>query len=321
MSEQILVGDVGGTKVRLALAKRAEGRITLDSVAVMQGDDFDRFEHAIVDYLTDHQARPDVALFALAGPVAADGSLKMTNRDWPVIQPRALADDVGLRSVRLVNDFAAMARAIPEAPAESFETIIDAPGIPGAATLVTGPGTGFGVSILVALPGGRWRVVTGQGGHAAFPPRTKREAQFLAIMQAKHGYVSNEMVVAGRWLPAVHEAVCALHGQPHTPTSPQDLLDAAAAGEPVAEEVCLLRACAVMGAIGDAALIAGAQAGVVLTGTVAERIADWLRRPEAVARFHERASETAFMAPIPVRVMSAELAPLVGASALYFEDV
>ncbi|WP_300425351.1 glucokinase, partial [uncultured Hyphomonas sp.] len=41
MGEPVLVGDVGGTNVRFALAKRADGKIEIEEFAKLAGDNFD----------------------------------------------------------------------------------------------------------------------------------------------------------------------------------------------------------------------------------------------------------------------------------------
>lgn len=321
MSASMLVGDVGGTNCRFAVARRDDkGAIALAHLMRFANDDFPDFGRALHAYLGRLAGEvPARALFALAGPPDETGAITLTNRDWPTIRPGDLSSIAGFGEVTLVNDFAAMARAVPEMPADAFETILDGTGKPGAPILVTGPGTGFGISTLLPARGGGWHVLTGEGGHAAYAPRTLREAEIAARLAAGHGFVSTESVVSGAWLQPVFEVVSALHGQPPATLSPAEILARATAGEPVCAEVCELRAAAIMGAAGDAALITGAQGGVVLTGGVAERMGRWLRARQAEARFRQRGARTDWMAEIPVRVLHAAEAPLVGAAALAFD--
>ena len=317
----VLVGDVGGTSVRFALARRDHGgAIRLDAFTKLQNDDFSSFDKALNSYLDGVSDRPARALFALAGPPRSDGSIQLTNRDWPLVAPLDVASRCGIETVRLVNDFAAMSRAIPEMPDTAFETVLDGEASPGAPIVVTGPGTGFGVGTLIPLQTGGYHVLTGEGGHAAYAAHTVREADIAEHLAARHGYVSTEMIVSGAWLHPVYEVIADLHNQPVEALSAGEMLDRASAGDPVCEELCRFRARAIMGAAGDVALITGGRGGVVLTGGVAERMVPWLQAPEARDRFRERGSHAAYMTPIPVRVLKSPEAPVIGAAALLFDE-
>lgn len=319
MSKPVLVGDVGGTKVRLALAHSELGHIELDDIRIYDDPAIDNFETAIGRFLDETGAKPDFALFALAGPIDEDGSIRLTNRSWPRVSPKSLQSRFDMSRVSIVNDFAAMARAIPEIPRNCFESVIESHIAPDAPILVTGPGTGFGVSTLIRSVTGGWRVMTGEGGHATFAPRNPREAAIRDVIGRTHGHVSIEMIVSGRWLMPVYEAICELEGLPVRNLTPQDMLNLADEADPVCLEVCTVRANAILGAIGDNALITGANGGVVLTGGVAERMTKWLRSPDAIARFHERGPMSYYLAHTPVSVLVHNEAPLIGAAALAIE--
>lgn len=316
MSKPVLVGDVGGTKVRLALASSSLSHVSLDDVRVYSDPNIPSLSDAIAIYLEETGETPQSALFALAGPIAEDGSVSLTNRTWPRVVPSEIAARFDLQRAQIVNDFAAMARAIPEIPKACFEPIIKSRNAPDGPILVTGPGTGMGVSTLIRSLTGGWCVMTGEGGHAAFAPRDMREAAIRDVIARTQNYVSVEMIVSGRWLMPVYEAICELEGVTPEDVSPQSILDRANAGDEVCVNVCQFRANALMGAVGDAALITGAHAGVVLTGGVAERMVKWLRSPEAVDRFHERGPMSPFLSHTPVSVLMHDEAPLIGAAAL-----
>lgn len=316
MSDVVLVGDVGGTNCRFALAHREGAAIQLNEVRKFKNDDYSAFGEALSAYLNLIDQTPKRALFALAGPPQPDGSIKLVNRDWPRVHPGELAEAARLDSVTLVNDFAAMARSMPELPDEAFETVRPGTHEPGAPVIVTGPGTGFGVGTLIELEGGDYQVLTGEGGHAAFSASSVREAALAERMTTEYGYVSTEMIVSGAWLQPVFDHVSDMHGQPREALTPNDILSRAEAGDPVCEEVCTLRARAIMGAAGDLVLINGGRGGVVLTGGVAERMTDWLTSPEALARFEQRGSHTAYMTNVPIHVLRDSTAALIGAAAL-----
>ena len=319
MTNRVLVGDVGGTNVRFGVAEDSASGITIHDFLKMPGDDFGGFEDALEQYLEETDVRASLpAVFALAGP-PVDGIVKLTNRDWHVSE-QDLIKRFGHPSVHLANDFTAMARAVPELDRSHFELI--KPGItrPGAPIVVAGPGTGFGVATLLPLYGNRWRVMSGEGGFMTYAPRTDIEIKLTAYLSRKYDFVYNELVCAGVGLDDVHEGLCEIFGKPYEPKSPSDMLELAAAGDDLFRELCYIRARGTMSAVGDLVLANGARGGVVLAGGVSERLAVYLKSPDAMARFAERGRNSAFVAECPIHLMHDPVAPLIGAAALYLKD-
>lgn len=321
MPGTVLVGDIGGTHVRFGRARLGfAGHPEVGDIAVMPGNRFQTFDDALNMYLGQlGHLRPHEALFAFAGPVQ-DGIVHLTNRDW-IVDSHDLAKQTGLERIRLVNDYAAMARSIPELGDDSFRLLHEGRG-PGERSpiLVAGPGTGLGMATL--LPEGErgWRVITGEGGHAAFAPRSEREWDLSKRLKAKQGYVSKELVLSGSGLNAVHQALCDIDGVEWNPTSPAEILRRAGVGDALCRDICEIRAGVTLDALGDAALINGTRGGVVITGGVAERLVDWLTQPKALSRFFDRGLMSEYMKPIPIRLLMESEAALIGAAALHFDE-
>lgn len=322
MADAVLVGDIGGTNVRFAIARRGFARHpSVTDVCVMPGDDFETFDDALGAYCEDVGARlPERALIALAGPVD-EGRVKLTNRDW-VVDSRRLSDTCGLLSVRLVNDYAAMARAIPELPDSAFRVLrAGEPDQDGRdPILVSGPGTGLGMATLIPVGSTGWKVLTGEGGHAAFAPHTLREWQLYEKLSHTYDYVSRELILSGSGLKAVHKALCEIDGVAWDEIPPGEMLKRARAGDPICRDICQIRARGTLYALGDAALMNGTRGGVVITGGVAERLEEWLAEPEAIDRFLHRGPMSDYMTPIPIRLLLSGEAALIGAAALYFDE-
>ncbi|MBO6687879.1 MAG: glucokinase [Hyphomonas sp.] len=321
MPDTVLVGDIGGTNVRFGRARLGfAGHPEVGDIAVMPGDSFRTFHDALSMYLSQlGNKRPHQALFAFAGPVR-DGVVQLTNRNW-IVDSHDLVERTGLERIRLVNDYAAMARSIPELTDESFRLLHDGH-VPDERSpiLVAGPGTGLGMATL--LPEGErgWRVMTGEGGHAAFAPRSEREWELTKRLKTVHGYVSKELVLSGSGLNAVHRALCDIDGIAWELTPPADIMRRAEAGDALCRDICEIRAGATLDALGDAALINGTRGGVVITGGVAERLVDWLAQPRALSRFFDRGPMSHYMEPIPIRLLMESEAALIGAAALHFDE-
>jgi len=314
MDAPLLVGDVGGTHVRFALAERRDGAWRIEAFRIFPGSDFTTFEDALRAYLDKTGVRAARACLAIAGPVQ-HGQGRLTNRGW-LVSARALEAGFGIPDVLVVNDFVAMARSVPELGADAFETIL--PGIPveTAPVIVAGPGTGFGVATLVPA-GGSWSVLSGEGGHARYAPQTDIEHELARLLARDRGYVSNELVASGSGLDEVHAAFCEMFGRAEETLTPAEMRTRADAGDPMYRALIELRALAVMGYAGDLALINGALGGVVLAGGVAERIADFLKTPAAADRFASRGPMSDYLKTCPVRLMHHPSAPLIGAAAYF----
>lgn len=318
MQGEILVGDIGGTNARFAVAGRREGKISIEHFLKVPGEAFASFEDALRHYFAQTGARPSACCLALAGPVD-DQQVTLTNRQWRV-SASSLKACFGFEDVRLINDFHAMARAVPEYATESFEVILPGTAKRGAPILVTGPGTGFGVATLLTSPDGRWSVVSGEGGHMAYAPRTDIEHELTRLLKRDYDYVSNELVASGSGLDEVHRAFCEIYGREWQELSPVEMRKRADEGDEMFKTLIEVRALAVMGAAGDLVLANGALGGVVLAGGVSERLSGFLGTPQARQRFVSRGPMSQYLENCPVWLMRDAAAPLIGAAAYYEQN-
>ena len=124
----LLVGDIGGTNARFALASSdAPG---YSDELVLNCAEFESANDAIRHYLTSIDApSPDTICLAAAGPIV-DQRVQFTNNDW-VITATELAADFSTDAVKLLNDFEAIAYAVPLIPASDCLPI----GLPEARVL------------------------------------------------------------------------------------------------------------------------------------------------------------------------------------------
>jgi glucokinase len=315
MDGGLLVGDVGGTNARFALAVQRGVWLRIERFEALAGEDYQAFGDALRHYLDQTSVRAEAACIAVAGPVR-DGRVHLTNRDW-TISEADIRKTLGVARALLINDFVAMARSVPELEPDAFELIFDGEPVVAAPLIVCGPGTGFGVSTLVPEVNGRWRVLAGEGGHIAYAPRTALERELAGILARDHGYVSNELVASGSGLDEVHSAFCEIYGVAKAALTPGEMRARADAGDAMYRALIEVRALAVMGAAGDLVLATGALGGVVLAGGVSERLGDFLKTPVARERFVSRGPMSDYLERCPVRLLHDPVAPLVGAAAYF----
>ncbi|MBY0423226.1 MAG: glucokinase, partial [Parvularculaceae bacterium] len=270
MSAPLLVGDLGGTNARFAVAEREGDRVRLLHRATLRTHDFESVEAAAGRFLDGWEgARPRRAVFAVAGPVEAE-IIAFTNAAW-TIRRAGLAERLGVDAVAIVNDFAAMALGAVHAEPAAFAAIKPGEAVADAPVVVTGPGTGLGLAVVHRLAD-EPRITATEGGHAAFAPRDDKEIEVLKFIRREFDYVSFERILSGQGLVVLHRALCAVDGRARVTLAPEDVTAAALAkSHPVAVEAARMF-CNILGAFaGDVALIHGARGGVVL--------ADILPRP------------------------------------------
>lgn len=307
-----LVGDIGGTNCRLALARPGAGSPEFLASRTLLCADYPTFEAALSTYLAD-AGRPVVvnAAVAVAGPVVA-GAVAMTNHPWSITEDQ-LSAALGGGAARLINDYAALAYAAPSLSGTDLLPIGPRLHGPAEGTIaVMGAGTGFGVSALVR-DGGTEAVLVGEGGHAAFAPGDEVEVEIRRFLAGRHGRVSIERILSGPGLLGLHQALSHIDGTAPCFHSPESVAAAAVEGD-ARGLAATMRFCAVLGAVaGDFALAYGAKGGVQIAGGVSQKL---LATPAGAAfrpRFEDKGRFRSYLAEIPTNVVAHPHAALVGA--------
>ena len=207
-----LIGDIGGTNARFALADAILG---YRDAEILQCADFDSSITAIRHYLDSVDApAPEVICLAAAGPVV-DGRVSFTNNHW-VLDVAELANDFGIDDIILINDFEAIAWSIPALAAEDCMTI----GLPAPRSLdgpdfsvaVAGPGTGLG-AVGLKKHGGQLIPIPGEGSHSGFAPENQVQIEILKALRERFSRVSFERLVSGPGIENLYWALCLVHGE------------------------------------------------------------------------------------------------------------
>src|SRR5262245_24497762 len=298
MTESLLA-DIGGSKSRFALANSA-GRP--ERIAVIDNDTVADLDTAVASYLEETGARPRAATLAVAGPVDGE-EVVLTNRTAWRFRRGDLAKRYGFSRLRVVNDFEAIAWALPRL--DTAETLPLGAPVPlrAGAKLVLGPGTGLGVAALIPI-NGSWHVVASEGGHAAFGPQAADEVELFARLREEYGTVSAERVLSGPGLVRLARAFdpdAARH-------APETIAASALAREPAAQAAARLFA-RLLGRF-------AALGGVYVTGGVASGLAPLLGEPAFRAAFEAHPPYEALLRAIPTLLITCEQPGLIGCAAL-----
>lgn len=313
----LLVGDVGGTNARFAIARVVDGRPVLEHHESFPAERHPTFLEGVAAFLDGCAVKPTEGVIAVAGPVT-NGEIDLTNSPWRVSE--AELQTLGLNPVRLINDFEAQAWGAPLVQGPELASLGGPDeGDPHAAIAVLGPGTGFGVSALVRDAHGNEMAMPSEGGHACFAPGDAIEDEILRILRRRYGRVSIERLICGPGLLNLHRALAEIDGRESHIEDPA-LITAEALATPNSPcGATLARFCAILGCVaGDIALTTGARGGVYIAGGIAPRILPFLKASPFRERFERKGRYQDYMAGIPTHVILHKHAALLGAARVAF---
>ena len=312
--ELTLVGDVGGTNCRLALAERtASGGIELHHSERFAVSEYGHFNDVVAAYLNAHEIDVKQGAFAFAGP-KFDDEIRMTNLNW-IVSEDELRKKFDLENVVVLNDFVAMANGATVIPDDGFETLIAGKVDYSKPVAVLGPGKGLGLSYL--LPGKPLRIIPTEGGHTAFAPGNELEREVLAYWSKRLSFVSAETLLSGPGMGRLHMAICAIMDSPDNGLKAPEIVSAAELNKSSIARITVNHFCSILGGFaGNAAVTQGASGGVVIGGGVSRHIAKFIEGSEFTSRFKDRGPGRWYVKNIPVRLIQANFVPLYGAAAM-----
>jgi len=308
-----LIGDIGATYARFALV-RADGTATPARVYAL--NDYPSLAEAIEEYLAEERpaGKPSQAVLAIAAPITGD-RVTLTNHPW-TFSIEALRQRLHLDRLRVVNDFAANALAIPRLSAGDRVQV--GGGSPAADTPIgiIGPGTGLGVGALVPLPDGG-APIQGEGGHVTMAPADARESAVIDLMRKRYDHVSAERVLSGPGLVNLYNALCELDGVPAGPFTPAQISNSKIWDEDPRTRETTAMFCAMLGTVaGNLALTLGARGGVYIAGGIVPQLGPFFAQSAFRARFEAKGRMHAYLAAIPTYVIVHPLPALLGAAVM-----
>lgn len=307
-----LVGDIGGTNTRVALAR---GAVVLpETVRRYANADFPGLETVLRRFIADQgDVDPAAACIAVAGPVR-DGRAALTNLDW-TIDEATLARAARAETVAILNDLQAQGHALGHIAADRIRVIVPAPPAPDdASQLVIGVGTGFNAAPVFETPGGRF-VPPSESGHVNLPVRDAADMRLCNWVSTAHGFPAVEDVLSGRGLERIYAWLSHEEGEPGEARAADIMAEVARGGDSRARRAAAVMARFLGTVAGNLALIQLPFGGIWLVGGVARALAPYLVEFGFVNAFRDKGRFSGFMANFGISVIEDDFAALTGSAA------
>ncbi len=316
-----LVADIGGTNIRFGVVDLDDGQAArIHAPDELISARYNGIVEAAQSYLEALKiGRPPSAVaFAMAGPVN-DEAITLTNSRMRGSRDKLRAA-LHVDRVSLVNDYEAIARAIPLL--QPGDAMAIGPALPPQPhhdhemIAIVGPGTGLGVAGFLRAGKTITPLVT-EGGHVGFAPSDDVEIEILKILARRFGHVSTERILSGPGLRNLYEALAAIEGVPVEPLMPEEITRRA---EDDPKSFCgrvFERFCAILGTVaGDVALTMGARDGVFITGGILPDLSQLFAASAFRKRFEAKGRFEDYMKKIPTRLVLQKQMGLLGAASL-----
>jgi glucokinase len=314
----LLAGDVGGTKTLLGLFERAHPRPRLVVAHTYLTNEFTSFNQILDAFAADVGAAfaVEAAAAGVAGPVVGDVA-RLTNIAWD-IDRAAIASHLNTGRTQLLNDLEAMALgAMALGPEDLLELQRGTRRRDGNAAVIAA-GTGLGQAYLHRVDG-RFAAMASEGGHGDFAARTDREMALVRMLRGLYGRAEVEHVLSGPGLLNLHRFTH--DGRECDAVDPADLEAPAQVTRNALEGRCASCAEALAMFVdaygaeaGNLALRGVATSGVFVGGGIAPKILPAMQDGRFIEAFRAKGAFSELAAQIPVHVILAPDAGLLGAA-------
>ena len=317
----ILAGDVGGTKVNLALYDFVNGNLTHKRDKQYWAKEYSGLEEIVKEFVVAEKIT--AACFGVPGPVR-EGRLRLTNLPW-TLDSRELAIRLKIDYVFLINDLQANGYGIAELTSEQVYTLSEGDARQMANRALISAGTGLGEAFMI-WDGRDYVPYPSEGGHSDFAPRNEDEIDLLRFLKQKYaGRISFERVVSGQGLPNIYEFLREVRGldepawlaERMSKEDPNAVITelALAAKSEICEKTVDMFVSAYGAEAGNLALKILSLGGLYVGGGIAPRILEKLKDGTFMKAFTDKGRLSQLLVNTPVRVILESKTALMGAAA------
>ena len=304
-----LVGDIGGTNARFAIAEPGKDPYDVRKLPVAQ---YPGLVEAVEDYLSG-APMVEEAVLAVAGPVLGD-EVAFSNSAWQ-FSIDGLRRRLGLRKLVVINDLVAQALSVAAVPPDEIGSLKSGTRDPRQPALVIGPGTGLGAAFLLNTAGTLVGLPS-EAGHATFAPMDRVQAEILSHLMGQYPHVSVERLLSGSGLLAIATTLAKMKGQIIDLHDPKDVSARAAATDcPTCREAIRIFSSILGSTAGNLALTLLTGGGVIITGGLCLGLRPLWNVEALTQAFIEKGLFKSYLDGIPIDQILRPHAGLLGAAA------
>jgi glucokinase len=188
----ILAGDIGGTKINIALYNFGENGCKILKQDSFHSKDFTTLS-SVIEQFAGSDKVPDTICMAVAGPVI-NGKVKITNLPWQ-LDSNDISKELS-KKVIFINDLEANAFGLAGLKKDELYNLSEGRTAQGGNIAILAPGTGLGEAGLY-WDGKYYYPFATEGGHSAFASRTILDFELYNWLATQYKYICWEHVVSG----------------------------------------------------------------------------------------------------------------------------
>lgn len=195
----LLAGDIGGTKVRLALYE--QGARTSVKERSYLSKDYPDLSTLIQEFLKEKGAASITSLCVGVAGVVVNERCRETNFPW-IIDAHLLKEQLKLDKVWVINDLEAHAWGLKMLKSEELVSLQTGKKMQGNQALVSA-GTGLG-EVGLFWDGRQHTPFACEGGHADYAPTNETECALWHFLKKEFDHVSYERILSGSGIYALY---------------------------------------------------------------------------------------------------------------------
>ena len=310
-----LIADIGGTNARFSLEIEP---FKYESTKVLTCKEYTTLAHAIDGYLTQLGLKGKIKHAALALPLPEVGDVAfMVNSPWPPFSLKQTASKLGIENLIYLNDFHALALAIPFIDNTKLFRIggLSEPD-ENKPKAIIGPGTGLGMATLIKHPCGDYYSIPSEGGRSSFPPVNDEEIELWKFVRKRFSHVSAERFLSGPGLQLIFEGLSSINKKAieKLPT-PSEIVEMGINGTNFLCKQTLDIFCRMFATVSsNLAVMTNSFGGVYVGGGIIPKMLDYFVKSDFRCRFEEKGRYRPYLAQMPIFVIMQDFPAFLGAS-------
>lgn len=314
-----LVGDVGATKVHLAVYDwdNPTDKICLVE-KIYQGANYKEFTELLDDFMSSLNVEIESACFGVAGPII-DNRCHGVYMPW-IVDGTVIKNRLSCSTVHLINDLQAIAYGIVEAKDKLDCFVINEESLINDTYSIgiIAPGTGLGEA-MIFVENQTTHVYPSEGGHTSFAPVSVEQRQLLNFLSNKYSHVSYDRVCSGSGIQNIYRYYIEQLNDPDfnsfpIPDVPTIVSQALSKSDMICQHTIALFLSILASEAGNLALRVLATGGIYITGGLVPRLISTIDKEGFMHYFCLKGRFSDYMRKVPIKIVLNKDIPVLGAA-------